>query len=103
MCKRGEVVQRQVVARSDAEVSTHLAKKLSLLDAVDAQVAFQVGVQLDDLFRITGLLDDEVDEHALDFSRTIVRYWFRRCRYTLGNAVYVSTGSATGCSALMLG
>ncbi len=53
------------VPRRDVEVFLQLAEHLGLLDAVDAQVGFQIGVQLDDFGRIAGLLDDEVHQELL--------------------------------------
>ena len=50
--QRGEVVERQASARlrrrpqgTDVEIFSQLAEELGLLDAVDAQVGFQIGIQ----------------------------------------------------------
>ncbi len=67
--KRREVVQRKILRRLYVEVLAQLAEQLGLLDAVDAQVGFQVGAELDDLRRIARVLDDEVDQEALQFLR----------------------------------
>ena len=53
---------------TDVEVLLQFAKKLSLLDAVDSQVGFQISIQLDDFGRIAGLLDDEVDQECFQLA-----------------------------------
>ena len=75
--QRGKVVERQSSARlhrrpqgTDVEILLQLAEELSLLDAVDAQVGFQIGVQIDDFGRIAGLLDDEVDQERFQLGGT---------------------------------
>ncbi len=60
--QRRKIVQRDILARRDVEILAQLAEQLGLLDAVDAQVGLQVGIQLDDLRRIAGLLDHEINE-----------------------------------------
>ncbi len=44
---------------------THFAEHLRLLDAVDPQIGFQIGVEIDHVFGIPGLFDDEVDQKLL--------------------------------------
>ncbi len=71
--KRGEVVERQRSTRgvggqgTDVEVFLQFTEELGLLDAVDAQVSFQIGIQVDDFGRIAGLFDDEVDQESFQF------------------------------------
>ena len=63
-----EIVERQVVdtAAPRSKYSLQLAEELGLLNAVDAQVGFEIGVQLDDFGRIAGLLDDEIDQERFE-------------------------------------
>jgi len=70
VAERGEIVQRDVARarRLERKVLPELAEKLGLLDAVDAQVRLEVGVQLDDLGRVARLLDHEVDQEALELA-----------------------------------
>ena len=62
MPQRGEIVQRHVFGRAHLEVFSQLAKKLGLLDAVNSEVGLEIGVQVNDLGGITGLLDDKINQ-----------------------------------------
>src|SRR5258707_600801 len=57
-----EVIERQVRLRRQMKSLAQLAEELRLLDAVDSQVRFQIGVQVDDLRRVARLLDHEVHQ-----------------------------------------
>ncbi len=52
----------------DVEVLLQLAEQLGLFDAVDAQVRFQIGIQVDHFGRIAGLLDHEVDQERFELA-----------------------------------
>ncbi len=73
MTQRGEVIQRHVFIGLHVEVLGQLAEELGLLDAVDAQVGFQIGVELDHFGRIAGLLDHEVDHELFQLGRIQAR------------------------------
>ena len=68
MTQRREVVERHVLGRLHVEVLGQLAEQLRLLDAVDAQIRFQIGVELDHFRRIAGLLDHEVDQELFQLA-----------------------------------
>ena len=59
MGQGGKIVQRKIVPGGDLKLLADFAEELRLLDTVDSQVGFQVGVHFDKVFRISGLLDDE--------------------------------------------
>src|SRR5215510_6812692 len=85
MPQRRKVVERKVAARLKLQSFTDLSKQLCLLDAVDAQIAFQVGIQFHHLRRIAGLFDDKVDQdiHPLFLTAGGKRGWdwsWWRCR-----------------------
>ena len=64
-----ELVERHPFGGLHVEVLLQLAKKLGLFDAVDAQVGFQIGVEVDHFGRIAGLLDNEVDQKGFQARR----------------------------------
>ncbi len=68
---RAEIVQRQVlqIARQVLQVVvlSEFADELRLLDAVDPQVGFEIGIQFDHLGRVTGLIHHEVDHERRQF------------------------------------
>src|SRR5262249_27316060 len=57
-----EVVERQILRWLHFEVLAQFAEQLRLLDAVDAPIGFEGGIELDDFGRITCLFHDEIDE-----------------------------------------
>ena len=82
MSQCGEVIEREVFRRGDVEVFLQLAEQLGLLDAVDSQVGLQIGIKLDNLGWIAGLLDDEADEEGFQLGRIEIglgRRWHWRC------------------------
>ena len=67
-----EVVQRHVSVSGRGEVNevillVQFAHQLSLFDAVDTQIAFQIDVHFNHLFRIAGLFDNEGDQFRFQF------------------------------------
>ena len=74
MTQRREIVERHVLGRLHVEIFGQLTEQLGLLDAVDPQVRFQVGVELDHFRRIAGLLDHEVDQELLQLGRIEARW-----------------------------
>ena len=77
MPQRGKVVEREVppsappAPGADVEILLQLAKQLGLLDAVDSQIGFQIGIELDHFGRIARLLDHEVDQKRFQFGRAL--------------------------------
>ena len=67
MVQRRKIVQRQIVARCNLEPLAYLAKQLGLLDAIDPQIRLQVRVHLDNVFRITRLLDHKTNQDLPKF------------------------------------
>ena len=67
MPQRGEIIQRHPFRSLHVEVLGQFTKQLRLLDAVDPQLRFEVGVQLDDFLGIAGMFDDKVDQEGLQF------------------------------------
>ena len=105
MPQRREIVERQVLVRLHVEVFGQLAEELSLLDAVDAQVGFQVGIQLDDFGRIAGLLDHEVDQELFQFSRGRAAVLDAAARPVCGNGCCDRAGASAkaGCTGAVAG
>ena len=62
MPERGKIIEGEIFTRRNVEILAQLAEQLGLLNAVDAEVRFQVGIEFHDLRRIAGLLDDEADQ-----------------------------------------
>ena len=80
MTERREIVEGQVLDRLHVKLLGQLAEELRLLDTVDTQVSFQIGIEFDDLWRITGLLDHEADQELFQIGR-VGRTRFLRFRY----------------------
>ena len=96
MPQRGEIIQGKVFRRRHVEILPQFAEELGLLDAVDAQVGLQVGVQLDHLGRIAGLLDDEIDQERFEFRRRPARRAARPASARAATATAACCGSAAG-------
>ncbi len=67
--QRRKLIEREIFARRDVEVLLQFAEQLCLLDRIDPQVRFQVGIELDHFGRVSGLLDDEVHHETLEIGR----------------------------------
>ena len=65
MAQGAEVIERHARVGRQPVALADLAKKLRLADAVDPQIALQVGIELHDLRGVARLLDNEVDEESL--------------------------------------
>ena len=62
----GEIIERHRSIGFESIFLTDFAHHLRFADAVDPQIGLQVHIQLDDLFRVTGLLDNKVDQERFD-------------------------------------
>ena len=66
MTQGGEIIERHRSIGFESIFLTHFAHHLRFADAIDPQIGLQVHIQLDDLFRVTGLLDNKVDQESFD-------------------------------------
>ena len=71
MAEGAEVVERDTRIGREPVALADLAEELRLTDAVDAQIPFEIGIELHDLLRIARLIDDKIDEEALELRRGV--------------------------------
>ena len=87
MAQRREIVERNGAGRRrHLELLGDFTEQLRLLDAVDAQIGFQIRIQFDHVLGIARLLDDKPQEerpqgvHGNGFRRTSGWRWSVRGR-----------------------
>ena len=68
MPQRREVVERDAIFDREPIPLADFAEELRLANAVDAEVSFEVGVELHDLGRVARLFDHELDEEGLELA-----------------------------------
>ena len=93
MAQGGEAVQGKVRGRTDVEVLAQFAEQLGLLDAVDAQIGLEIGVQLDDLRRIARVLHHKVHQKLLQLLRIQA---YRLSRRRRRGSAFAGRGVETG-------
>ena len=69
MPQGGEVVERHRSIGFETIFLAHFAHHLRFADAVDSKICLQIHIQLDNLFRITGLLHHKVDQERFYLRR----------------------------------
>ena len=86
MRESGEVAEPHVLIALDAEALPHRREHLGLLDRVDAQVGFQVEIEVEQITRVAGKPLDNIQNGLLHrVSRRSGRLGRRcRCRYCGG-------------------
>ena len=69
MAEGAEVIERDTGVGREPVTLADLTEELRLADAVDTEIPFEIGVELDNFLRIARLIDDETDEESLQLRR----------------------------------